>query len=301
MTSLLVLAAGLVSVSNAIKYGGKGGHHNWHLPAESFQNIQDCDFVYTTQAGDTCGSIAVQYVMPTDAFQTLNPTLHCGNNVLLPPNQLVCVPSDEPGPNATISIPTGSNNTTIIPLNATFSCHQNYTLQTGDSCALVGAAFGISPADWMALNPRLDCADSKSYLGQTVCLEGIWTVNNSTVMVGGPIPSLVHSANATANYSMVAGCNATAVVDSNSTNCVQFAGMNRVSVGELGAWNRGLECWGLAVGSQVCVGVNQTVTSVSSASASATASVSATTSSAETTIAATPTTAAAPTTPPPAP
>ncbi|KAJ3074302.1 hypothetical protein HDU98_011566 [Podochytrium sp. JEL0797] len=222
--------------AHAILYEGANGHWSPHFSNQNIKEIVECTFTYETETSDTCGSIAARNSMSLSVFQSMNPTVSCGNDLPLPANQLVCVPGD-------------SSESSTPP------CLFSYTLQNGDTCDRVAQLFGLSPTDRLLMNPTLDCADTSAYVGQSLCLEN--------ASMGGPGKNVVRQ------IVPSSACSATALVSVNQT-CVEVSSAYKVSVSQLGAMNTGMNCWNLGVGNQICVAIFTTTSTLLSAPATST-------------------------------
>ncbi|KAI5925341.1 hypothetical protein F4810DRAFT_708727 [Camillea tinctor] len=89
-----------------------------------------CGISYTIRKGDTCSSLAARANISVDTLLGNNPQLdrrRCADR--LPEGLVVCVP--------------------------TAPCAQTHRVGSGDTCERVGAAYGLSTAQLVALNPRL--------------------------------------------------------------------------------------------------------------------------------------------------
>lgn len=102
---------------------------------------QDC-IAYTSQAGDTCASIAAPFGLTADDIYAANTFLDCQN---IWANTPICIPF--PRPTATI---TG----TFYPVP---TCEFTYTSQQGDTCDTLAVRFHVTSDEILAYNSFLSC------------------------------------------------------------------------------------------------------------------------------------------------
>ncbi|KAJ3074301.1 hypothetical protein HDU98_011565 [Podochytrium sp. JEL0797] len=117
----LLASALLLASSDAILYEGARGHWNNRFSNGNIQQVLGCTFTYVTKGGDTCGSIAAEYNMAVEVFQSMNPTVSCGTNLQLPANQLMCAPDGSFSAGSSPNIPSSTSPTTPRPTSATAS------------------------------------------------------------------------------------------------------------------------------------------------------------------------------------
>ncbi|KAJ3012188.1 UNVERIFIED_CONTAM: hypothetical protein HDU68_001336 [Siphonaria sp. JEL0065] len=245
MASLIPLfaVASLVIQVDSRRYSGWSGHYNHKYKLANIEQIQDCEYTYPTLATDTCGTIAAQNVMTLPSFQALNPHIKCGDGVYVEANQLVCVPNAVNGTAVNKSVPNlPSSNITAI----SFACSFDVVLQKGDSCDSVAALFNVSATDRFYLNQFLNCEDTVAFAGKPLCLSGTFNTTTGSISLGGP-------KNVTLNAPIPsASCNSTVIAGNNQT-CADVSKANNITITQLGAWNKGVDCWNVGEGNAVCV------------------------------------------------
>ncbi|KAM7192140.1 hypothetical protein V8F20_008975 [Naviculisporaceae sp. PSN 640] len=100
-----------------------------------------CGRTYTVLAGDWCSKIWSQFNISEAQFRALNPTLNANCDLSI--GQVLCV--------------------------APPTCRATYTVISGDWCAKIWERFGLTEAQFRALNPSLN-SNCDLGIGQVVCV-----------------------------------------------------------------------------------------------------------------------------------
>ncbi|CAG7849385.1 SubName: Full=Uncharacterized protein {ECO:0000313/EMBL:CCA74763.1} [Serendipita indica DSM 11827] len=103
-----------------------------------------CSSTYTSAAGDTCASIGAKFGLSATQIQSANTFLNCDDIWTWTP---VCIPAGA----------TTSSSTTASTPSST--CVATYTAVSGDTCASIGAKYGLTEAQVLAANTFLNCND----------------------------------------------------------------------------------------------------------------------------------------------
>ncbi|KAI0364298.1 hypothetical protein BV20DRAFT_1125711 [Pilatotrama ljubarskyi] len=116
-----------------------------------------CTEYYTIMSGDSCGTIETTFSISLSDFRTWNPEVNaqCTNIVL---GLAYCV--DGPPPTSS----------PIAPGTITTGCDTYYTVQSGDTCAVMENQFGVTFDQIRQWNPEIDsnCANIQPGLGYCV-------------------------------------------------------------------------------------------------------------------------------------
>jgi LysM repeat protein len=128
-------------------------------PPTSSTSGSTCAQSYTVVTGDTCSKIWTQYSLTEAQFRALNPTLNA--NCDINAGHTVCVKgSSASATTVTSAAPTPTSSG---------SCKTSYAVVLGDTCSKIWAKYGLTEAQFRALNPTLNAAcDLRE--GQVLCL-----------------------------------------------------------------------------------------------------------------------------------
>ncbi|KAJ6507026.1 hypothetical protein C8R45DRAFT_860907, partial [Mycena sanguinolenta] len=114
-----------------------------------------CAQTYTVKSGDTCAAIEAATGVSDSQLHALNPAINSGcTNLGL--GQTLCLQAGTGGG-------TGGG--------SSGGCAQTYTVKSGDTCAAIEAATGVSDSQLHALNPAINSGCTNLGLGQTLCLQ----------------------------------------------------------------------------------------------------------------------------------
>ncbi|RDX41745.1 hypothetical protein OH76DRAFT_1411835 [Lentinus brumalis] len=147
-----------------------------------------CSEYYTVKSGDTCTAIESLFTISLSDFRTWNPEVNaqCTNIVL---GLAYCVNGPPP------------SSTPIAPGTITTGCDAYYTVQPGDTCAIMEDQTGVSFDQIRQWNPEIDsnCANIQPDLAYCVAgpAAGVGTLSPSqgctayyTVMSGDSCPAI---------------------------------------------------------------------------------------------------------------
>ncbi|KAM5465123.1 hypothetical protein MferCBS49748_005063 [Microsporum ferrugineum] len=232
------------------------------LPTQP-QMVGNCDKFHLVQSGEGCADIVSIYGITLARFQQWNPAAgsNCGG---LWANAYACVsiigqePSPTPTPTPTSTKPSnGVTTPTPTQPGMINDCNKFYLVKTGDSCANITSANGISLNDFLKWNPKAgsDCIGlwSNAY----ACISVIGYKPTPTSM---PKPTSTKPSNGIATPTpiqngMVTNCNKFHFVDSGQT-CPVIQAKYKVTLADLVKWNPSIkaDCTGLWAKSYLCVG-----------------------------------------------
>ncbi|KAJ3363536.1 hypothetical protein GGF31_000946 [Allomyces arbusculus] len=191
-------------------------------------SVGTCSSWYTSNAGDTCDSIADAKLIPRADFQTKNPHLRyvikagdlCYQIQAL--NQLT--DSDFAALNPTVNCTQLQPGQRVCLRSKDTGCSRWVLSKAADTCLRIAADQGLELDDLAYINPHLDCR-SKLPVGSQVCVTSRYT-----------------SATCRGLYAVVAG-----------DTCATVAAKNGISADTLAIYNPGLMCSVLSAGQQLCV------------------------------------------------
>ena len=179
------------------------------------------DYQIFLQDGDTIDSVSELVGVNATDLETWNPELSGG---LLPATgSAIC-----------IVFPMG--NYTLFPAsppinaypNATASCAQYYTVQSGDSCSSIAAAFGLTSSQLSALNPGLKADCTNLILDEAYCVFPTYPI--SSIDAGTGIPPNVATGTITSGcleyYTVVSGDTCGAIETKFNLTSAQFSTYN---------------------------------------------------------------------------
>ncbi|RHZ66291.1 hypothetical protein CDV55_107103 [Aspergillus turcosus] len=252
----------------------------------------DCSAWVIAGPGVTCALVLEAYRISEADFEDWNPitteigsscTLIEGFDYCVEVNYVEATTGPVPTPTSTPTTLQTSTVTTTSTTSATGTaistpspiqtgmvgdCDKFYLVQSGDTCASVASAAGISLADFYTWNPAVGTTCEYLDLGDYVCI-GIPGVTPTTTTVsttstatdGVSTPSPIQTG-------MVSTCDKFYLVQSGDT-CASVASAADISLTEFYAWNPavGSSCSYLDVGDYVCVDIlGYTITTTSTTS-----------------------------------
>jgi LysM repeat protein len=104
-----------------------------------------CGEQYTIKAGDSCSSISLATGIPTELLQYVSTTAGSLDCTRLLVGQPICT--------------FGSNT----------DCARTYRIAAGDTCPSIAAALGLTPAQFLLLNPGVPCSALQP--GSSICVD----------------------------------------------------------------------------------------------------------------------------------
>ncbi|KAJ7751586.1 hypothetical protein B0H16DRAFT_1547596 [Mycena metata] len=191
-----------------------------------------CTEYHTVVSGDDCASIESMFSLSLAQFIAMNPELNAGcTNLAL--GDAYCVASS----NSTSTGPPAN----VAPGTITAGCTEYHTVVSGDGCVSIESTFGLSPAQFIAMNPELNAGCTNLALGDAYCVAS----SNST-SIGPPAnvaPGTI-TAGCTEYHTIVSGDGCANIESMFGLLLAQFIAMNP----ELNAG-----CTNLALGDAYCV------------------------------------------------
>jgi LysM repeat protein len=221
------------------------------LPTDSMPDIvSNCNKFYKVASGDTCATIeSINGITDAD-FKKWNPyiTSTC-TNLWLDYNVCVGVPG------STTSKPSTTTNAPAVPTDnmpdIVSNCNKFHKVASGDTCATIESANGITDADFKKWNPYITSTCTNLWLDYNVCVG----VPGSTTSK----PSMTTTAPAIPTDNMpdiVSNCNKFYKIVSGET-CATIESSKGVTDADFKKWNPYINsaCTNLWLGYNVCVGV----------------------------------------------
>ncbi|KAJ7713613.1 hypothetical protein B0H16DRAFT_1620823 [Mycena metata] len=122
-----------------------------------------CTEYYIALPGDTCATIENTFGISLTQIIALNPEINsqCTNFFA---EEAYCVSS------AAITGPPA--NLVVGSLTPAEGCVEYYTIESGDTCNLVAGEWGLSFAQFVALNPEINAQCTNLFLGLAYCVAG---------------------------------------------------------------------------------------------------------------------------------
>ncbi|KAK1625448.1 hypothetical protein BDP81DRAFT_474374 [Colletotrichum phormii] len=218
------------------------------------------------QNGDGCAAIASSNSIALSDFYSWNPTVGdtCGG---LWANVYVCIgvigssgPTTTTSPASTTTAGNGISTPTPIQEGVVDNCNRFYMVKTGDGCASVASANGISLSDFYKWNPAVGDACAGLWANVYVCVRVIGYT--SPVTTTTPLPTTTTapgngiSTPTPIQEGMVGNCNKFYKVKSGD-GCAAIASSTGIALADLYTWNPavGNTCASLWLDTYICVGV----------------------------------------------
>ncbi|KAF9559712.1 hypothetical protein CPC08DRAFT_637416, partial [Agrocybe pediades] len=156
-----------------------------------------CTQYYTVISGDSCSTIESRFGISLSQFITMNPEVNSGcTNIAI--GLAYCVASS-----SSSTVPSNVAAGTI-----TAGCTQYYTVVSGDSCGVIDSRFGITLAQFIAMNPEVNSGCTNIIPGSAYCVAS----SNTTTPTGPPSNIATGSlTNCTTYYTVASGDNCPAI------------------------------------------------------------------------------------------
>ncbi|KAF9890423.1 hypothetical protein FE257_005828 [Aspergillus nanangensis] len=216
-----------------------------------------CTFSAPASSGDTCASFASAWGQTVNEFRALNPGATCPN---LTAGQEYCVigtvtdattttstttTTSKPPPTTTTSSGSAPGPTQPgIPAN----CDKFHQVVSGDQCDTIAAKYGITEAQFKALNPNVDASCSNLWLDYYVCVHTPGTTTTDPAPEPtGPTPQMP---------GIVTNCKTFYQVKSGDS-CYTINTAAGITLAQFRTWNTLIDagCSNLWVGYYVCTGI----------------------------------------------
>ncbi|KAI1354385.1 carbohydrate-binding module family 50 protein [Xylaria sp. FL0043] len=244
--------------------------------------IQDCSGWAVATSTDTCESIADDNFITLSQLYTYNPSLSASSCPLIVGDSY-CVEENfgvPPVTTSTTTSPTGNGVSTPSPVQTGIvdNCDMFYYVQSGDTCSIIAAKYGISLAQFYAWNPAVGSSCLSLGLNDYVCvgtLNATGTITTTATITTSTKPGNGISTPMPVQTGIVSNCNRFYEVQPGDV-CSNIATAYGISLQSFYAWNPavGSSCLNLIAGDYVCIG-----TTTSSASMTTSTSMSTTTTS----------------------
>ncbi|KAF7183838.1 hypothetical protein CNMCM7691_004260 [Aspergillus felis] len=211
----------------------------------------NCDAYYVVQANDTCAGIVSAFGNFTlTQFYSWNPAVgsSCFNLLI---GYAVCI-GVSGGPSATPTTTSTASSSIPSPLmpSTVADCTEYYYVVSGDTCASIEAAYGITAAQFAEWNPYIGSGCTNLWLDTYICVAAPdsssstpTTTQSATTTVPSPtMPST--DPNCTKYYYVVSG-----------DTCAGIEAANGITATEFDTWNPyiGSDCSNLWLNYYVCV------------------------------------------------
>lgn len=194
-------------------------------PTESGTTNQ-CYVWHVAQANETCELIAASFGISFQTLRFWNPSIDedCYN---FNEGEAYCVrgavwPTETSVPTVT---PTGSSPPSTSTSSSS-TCSKTYTVVSGDYCSKIWTSFGLSEAQFRALNPSLN-ADCDLDIDQVLCVAG---PGSGTTPTSSPLPSQPTTTSPPTTcgktYTVVGGDYCYKIYDANGLTEEQFRALN---------------------------------------------------------------------------
>jgi hypothetical protein len=123
-----------------------------------------CDYYWQVGVNDTCTSLESTFGIPASSFNfwNSNPNTPCPSLVT---GTFVCILVS----NTTNALPPTPSN--AASGSAPSGCAKWYTIAANDNCGTVSTKYGITSAQFLALNPELNAQCTNLGLGQAYCVQ----------------------------------------------------------------------------------------------------------------------------------
>jgi LysM repeat protein len=136
-------------------------------------------------------------------------------------------------------------------------CYTWYTVVSGDSCSDVAAAYGLTLAEFIALNTNVDTSCNGFWAGYSYCVSGV-PVSSTTTSATPTTTTTSASSVATptpTQTGMVSGCTVFYEAESGD-GCYDIAAAYGITLDQFYAWNPAVgACANLWAGYYYCVGM----------------------------------------------
>lgn len=221
--------------------------------------IQDCTSWDVASSSDTCQSIADFGFITIDQLYAYNPSLATsgcpiivGDSYCIEQNFGVPPPQSSTSKAASTTT-TGNGVTTPTPTQTGMvsNCNKFHKVVSGDSCAVLASANGISLDTFYSWNPAVGTSCASLILDYYVCVGVISQGGSTTTKPGNGV-----STPGPVQTGIVSNCNSFHLVVSGDT-CPDIASKAGISLDNFYAWNPAVksDCTQLLAGDYVCVGI----------------------------------------------
>ncbi|KAK0757408.1 hypothetical protein N5P37_010131 [Trichoderma harzianum] len=221
--------------------------------------IQDCTSWDVVSSSDTCQSIADFGFITLDQLYAYNPSLAASGCPIIVGDSY-CVEQNfgvPPPPSSTSkaasTTTTGNGVTTPTPTQTGMvsNCNKFHKVVSGDSCAVLASANGISLDTFYSWNPAVGTSCASLILDYYVCVGVISQGGSTTTKPGNGV-----STPGPVQTGIVSNCNSFHLVVSGDT-CPDIASKAGISLDNFYAWNPAVksDCTQLLAGDYVCIGI----------------------------------------------
>jgi LysM repeat protein len=223
--------------------------------------ISTCDKFYLVASGDTCAAVATAAGVSLTTFYAWNPAVgsSCAD---LEVGEYVCIDIIGSTTTAvtTTTTATGDAISTPSPVQTGIvsTCNEFYLVVSGDTCAAVSTAAGISLTTFYAWNPAVGTSCAYLEVGDYVCIDIIGYSPSSTTLSTSTTTSSGNGVTTPTPYEtgMVSDCDTFHLVSSGDT-CTSIASSYGITVADIQSWNLdvGSSCTSIWLDYYICVGV----------------------------------------------
>ncbi|KAI1281721.1 carbohydrate-binding module family 50 protein [Xylaria sp. FL0933] len=224
--------------------------------------IQDCSGWAVATSTDTCESIADDNFITLSQLYTYNPSLSA-NSCPLIVGDSYCIEGNfgvPPVTTSTTTSPTGNGVSTPSPVQTGIvgNCDMFYYVQSGDTCSIIAAKYGITLAQFYAWNPAVGSSCLSLGLNDYVCvgtLNATGTITMTATTTTTTKPGNGISTPMPVQTGIVSNCNRFYEVQPGDV-CSNIAAAYGIPLQSFYAWNPavGSSCLNLIAGDYVCIG-----------------------------------------------
>lgn len=226
--------------------------------------VSTCDKFYLVASGDTCAAVATAAGISLTTFYAWNPAVGT-SCAYLEVGEYVCI--DIIGSTTTAITTTATTTTTSgdgvstpspIQTGMVSTCNKFYLVVSGDTCAAVATAAGISLTTFYSWNPAVGNSCAYLAVGDYVCIDIIGYTPSSTTLSTTTTTSSGNGVTTPTPYEtgIVSDCDTFHLVSSGDT-CTSIASSYGITVADIESWNLdvGSTCTNIWLGYYICVGV----------------------------------------------
>ncbi|KAI0806567.1 carbohydrate-binding module family 50 protein [Xylaria sp. FL0064] len=240
--------------------------------------IQDCSGWAVATSTDTCESIADDNFITLSQLYAYNPSLSASGCPLIVGDSY-CVEENfgvPPVTTSTTTSPTGNGVSTPSPVQTGIvsNCDMFYYVQSGDTCSIIAAKYGITLAQFYAWNPAVGSSCLSLSLNDYVCvgtLNATGTMTTTATATTTTKPGNGISTPMPVQTGIVSNCNRFYEVQPGDV-CSNIAATYGIPLQSFYAWNPavGSSCLNLIAGDYVCIGTTTSSTSITTSTSKST-------------------------------
>lgn len=222
--------------------------------------VDNCDEFHFVETNQNCDDIAKMYGITREQFVSYNPSVGdtCSS---MWAKVYVCVsvigsdPSTTTAPKPTT---TGNGISTPLPTQPEMitDCNKFYLVKSGDNCASIASANGLSQTQFLNYNPSVGSECKGLWLDAYVCIGRIGVTPTTSTKATTTTAGNGVSTPTPIQEGMVSNCNKFHFV-SKTTTCQSILDTYKITLAQFTSWNpgAGTGCNSLWAETYACVGV----------------------------------------------